>query len=110
MNEKLEPYTEPSDILSIDIGIPGYQAQAQKTVLRLRPVDEGIGEAMRVELIQCDVCETKQDITKIKVLPFEWITTVQHKRYDVEVPEEHHFCSKACLIEWASAKGGVVKP
>ena len=55
---------------------------------------------MRVEFIQCDVCEKKHDAEY--VLPPEWITTVQHNRYQLE--EEHHFCSKVCLIKWASEK------
>jgi len=52
---------------------------------------------MRVEFIQCDVCEKKHDAQYI--LPPEWITTIQHKPSGLEV--EHHFCSKACLVKWA---------
>ena len=55
---------------------------------------------MRVEFIQCDVCEKKHDAEY--VLPPEWVTTVQRNRYQLE--EEHHFCSKVCLIKWASIK------
>ncbi len=60
---------------------------------------------MRVEFIQCDVCEKKHDAEY--VLPPEWVTTVQHNHYQLE--EEHHFCSKVCLVKWASEKE-LVKP
>ncbi len=55
---------------------------------------------MRVEFIQCDVCEKQHDAQY--VLPPEWIRTIQRTRYDLE--EEHQFCSKTCLIKWASEK------
>jgi hypothetical protein len=53
---------------------------------------------MRVEFIQCDVCEKKHDAQY--ELPTDWIRTIVRTRYGLE--EEHHFCSKACLIKWAS--------
>lgn len=52
---------------------------------------------MRIDLIQCDVCCKEHDA--LYVLPPEWITTIQHKSYGLE--EEHHFCSVACLAQWA---------
>jgi len=60
------------------------------------------GQAMRIEYIQCDVCEKKHDAQYL--LPSEWIRTIQNTRYEIE--EEHHFCSKACLIIWASKDEG----
>jgi len=60
---------------------------------------------MRVEFIQCDVCEKKHDAQYM--LPADWIRTIQRTNYGLE--EEHHFCSKVCLIKWASEKE-VVKP
>ncbi len=56
---------------------------------------------MRIEYIQCDVCEKKHDAAYM--LPCEWIRTIQNTRYEIE---EHHFCSKACLIIWASKDEG----
>jgi hypothetical protein len=55
---------------------------------------------MRVEVIQCDVCEKKHDAQY--ELPHEWVRTVQRTHYGLD--EEHHFCSKTCLITWASEK------
>ena len=56
---------------------------------------------MRVEFIQCDVCEKKHDAQY--ELPPQWIRTVQHTSY-YGAEEEHHFCSKVCLVKWASEK------
>jgi hypothetical protein len=53
---------------------------------------------MRIEYIQCDVCEKKHDAQY--ELPIEWIKTIQYDRYRLET--ERHFCSKACLTAWTS--------
>ena len=49
---------------------------------------------MRAEIIRCDTC-TKEHNAEYTLLP-EWITTKQTD------DEEKHFCSKTCLIKWAS--------
>jgi len=53
---------------------------------------------MRQEIIKCDTCGTIHDAQY--VLPSEWITTRQITRYQLE--EERHFCSRACLVTWAT--------
>jgi hypothetical protein len=53
---------------------------------------------MRAEIIRCDTCAKEHDA--IYKLPVAWIETRQRDTFDNE--EEHHCCSKACLISWAS--------
>ena len=53
---------------------------------------------MRIEVVRCDTCKKEHD-AQYK-LPTDWITTRQNAKYDLE--EEKHFCSKECLIAWAS--------
>jgi hypothetical protein len=52
---------------------------------------------MRAEIIRCDTC-TKEHNAEY-VLPKAWVTAKQVDGYS---EEEHHFCSKTCLIKWAS--------
>lgn len=54
---------------------------------------------MRQELIRCDACKKEHDAQYM--LPAEWITTEQTDRYNGD-DMTHHFCSKTCLIKWAS--------
>lgn len=54
---------------------------------------------MRSEIIRCDTCTKERNAEY--VLPKEWVTTEQTDRYDGE-NMTHHFCSKTCLIKWAS--------
>ncbi len=53
---------------------------------------------MRSEIIRCDVCKKEHDAQY--VLPTDWITTIQNARH--ELKEEKHFCSKVCLVKWAT--------
>lgn len=53
---------------------------------------------MRCEIIRCDTCNKEHNAQDI--LPREWIATKQREGYCDE--EDHHFCSKPCLIKWAS--------
>ena len=53
---------------------------------------------MRAEIIRCDTC-TKEHNAEY-YLPREWVVTKQ--RVEFEGEEEKHFCSKTCLIKWAS--------
>lgn len=52
---------------------------------------------MRKEVIRCDVCQKEHDAQYM--LPPDWITTLQNTVYGTQ--EDHHFCSKECLITWA---------
>lgn len=54
---------------------------------------------MRIEAIRCDMCKKEHDAQY--VLPPEWIQTIQNTNYGTQ--EEHHFCSRACLLRWARA-------
>jgi hypothetical protein len=52
---------------------------------------------MRCEIIRCDTCNKEHNAQDI--LPREWVATKQREGYCDE--EEHHFCSKTCLIKWS---------
>ena len=47
---RMMPYIDPSDILHIDVGIPGYQVPVQNAVLRLKP-------ALMSEPVQQELCD-----------------------------------------------------
>jgi hypothetical protein len=53
---------------------------------------------MRVEVIKCDMCKKEHDTQYY--IPAEWITMTQRGKYNDG--DDQHFCSKACLITWAS--------
>lgn len=53
---------------------------------------------MRYEAIRCDTCNKEHDPQYY--LPKEWIVTKQRDQHGCD--EEKHFCSKTCLIKWAS--------
>lgn len=54
---------------------------------------------MRSEIIRCDTCTKEHDAQYY--LPKDWITTTQRGKY-MEEGDDQHFCSKTCLIKWAS--------
>lgn len=54
---------------------------------------------MRSEIIRCDTCNKEHDAQYC--LPAEWIMTTQRGKY-MEEGDDMHFCSKTCLIKWAS--------
>lgn len=53
---------------------------------------------MRSEIIKCDTCTKEHDAQY--VLPNEWVEI--RKRDGFGNDESMHFCSKTCLIKWAS--------
>jgi hypothetical protein len=53
---------------------------------------------MRAEIIRCDTCIKEHDAQYY--LPKEWITTKQRDQHDCDI--EQHFCSKECLVSWAT--------
>jgi hypothetical protein len=57
---------------------------------------------MRIELIRCEICKKEHDAQY--ELPFDWITTTQYTSY--HLTEEKHFCSKSCLVKWATQEEG----
>jgi hypothetical protein len=57
---------------------------------------------MKSEIIKCDTCNKEQSTF---VLPIEWME-VTHPNYEKNDGREKHFCSKECLIEWASEGKG----
>jgi hypothetical protein len=53
---------------------------------------------MRSEIIRCDTC-TKEHNAEY-VLPEPWVEIVKRDGFGND--ESMHFCSKTCLIKWAS--------
>ena len=53
---------------------------------------------MRVELIKCDNCKNEHST---RALPIEWVE-LSHPNYEKNNGREKHFCSIACLSNWAS--------
>ena len=81
---------------SLDMPLPDVSEQFTVPTIEVRKT------TMRVEFIQCDMCEKKHDAEY--VLPREWIRTIQNTSYDGVLQEECHFCSRVCLVKWAAQK------
>lgn len=60
--------------------------------------------SMRIEVIRCDTCNKEHDALYV-LPPHEWLRVVQTAQSQYGNEEEKHFCSKACLISWASEEG-----
>jgi hypothetical protein len=53
---------------------------------------------MRAEIVRCDTCTKDWDAQYC--LPDDWVTITGRGKY-IE-GDDQHFCSKICLIKWAS--------
>ena len=61
---------------------------------------------MRSEVINCDGCGKAHDAQY--VLPAEWVEIAKRDGFGND--ESMHFCSKTCLIKWASQGQAQVTP